>query len=68
MDGTVIIEINSEYQGSQIYLHDINGRIIVHQEVVSDKVEINVDDLIKGMYFIKLANANGSITKKIIVK
>ncbi len=68
MDGTVNIEMNSGCQGSQIYLCDINGRIIVHQEVVSDKVKINVDDLIKGIYFIKLANAKGSIIKKIIVK
>lgn len=51
--------LNNSYQ-----IIDLNGRIISEGRIKNDISEINVSDLSKGMYFLKIINMN--ITKKFI--
>lgn len=51
--------LNNGYQ-----IIDINGRIISEGSIKNDVSEINISDLSKGIYFLKIKNLN--ITKKFI--
>ena len=52
----------------QLKLFSITGRQIVSKKLTSSKVALPVENLDKGVYFIKLSKDDISVTKKIIIK
>ena len=67
-NGIINLEINSEEPSHQVLIFDINGMEVMKREVLSNKIEINVSELVKGMYFVKVTNTNGTATRKIIIE
>ncbi len=53
---------------TQIFVSDVNGKIIEKQNTMSQQKEINTSNYAKGIYFIKTITANNVITQKIIVQ
>ncbi|MGV9003811.1 Omp28-related outer membrane protein [Flavobacterium sp.] len=52
--------------GDIVSIFNINGQLVLEEEVKSESVEINIADLPLGMYLIKLKTETGIITKKFI--
>lgn len=62
---SINFEIGQE-QIEKFELYDINGRFIISEIVNNYKHQLNISNLEKGIYFLKLFTHNGIIAKKII--
>lgn len=64
-----IIEINGLKEQADVLLYDIYGRIIRTYlfNIEQGKLEINVRDIAKGVYNLKVVNSNNNITRKLIL-
>ncbi|WP_298898660.1 T9SS type A sorting domain-containing protein [uncultured Psychroserpens sp.] len=60
--------ITSEVVLNKTTIYDVNGRVLQHIIFIGNELErtIDVTDLSKGIYFVKLSSENGSTTQKII--
>ena len=65
---TDVINIQSETTLEEIEIITINGQVLqqIKQPVLNDNI-YTISNLPKGFYFIKLANATQSVTKKVLV-
>ncbi|MFN4027705.1 MAG: endonuclease [Flavobacterium sp.] len=65
---TDVINIQSETTLEEIEIITISGQVLqqIKQPILNNKT-YTISNLPKGFYFIKLANANQSITKKVLV-
>ncbi|NME68125.1 M4 family metallopeptidase [Flammeovirga aprica] len=65
-----VLNINaSSFIGNgALSIYNINGKKVLDQEIDNEKVSISIQDLQKGLYFIKVSNALESKTKKFIVE
>ncbi|MCW5520197.1 T9SS type A sorting domain-containing protein [Aureitalea sp. L0-47] len=62
----VMIEIREADIGAELYLYDVNGRLIREMKF-EDRVEVEVSDLNSGIYFVTVKSEVGKQTKKLIV-
>ena len=51
----------------QIKVYDIIGQEVMHVAVKEDEVELDVESLCNGVYFISVETANGLVSKKIVI-
>ncbi len=51
---------------SKLTISDINGRVVKVVEIESDKVNVNISELQRGVYIAQFVSDQGSFTKKII--
>lgn len=61
----LFIEFN-EYKPSFVEIINSSGQLIQSFEVKNSKTQIKIENLSRGLYFIKIKNENGLTTKKII--
>ncbi len=54
-------------EGSPVTVIDINGRVVLNTTVSSDN-DINIENIIKGVYFVQLEVENKTVNYKIIKK
>ena len=67
--GVLFISYNSENVEPQIHIYDINGRNVSAQFSAQDgKLKINMQGLIKGIYFVRIISKQETITKRIFLK
>lgn len=50
--------------GDLITISDISGRMLITEEVTADDIQINIADLVKGLYIIKVGNKS----EKLIIR
>ncbi|MBE6336049.1 MAG: T9SS type A sorting domain-containing protein [Lentimicrobiaceae bacterium] len=50
--------------GDLITISDISGRMLITEEVTADDIQINIADLVKGLYIIKV----GDKSEKLIIR
>jgi len=62
---TGLVTINHK-NAKHITISDINGRIIISKEIENNKVEVNLSDYNKGIYFVTISNDKSTTTKKIL--
>lgn len=61
-----IVTINSVSAIQKVELYDIQGRLLQTQDGASQKLDLS--GRAKGIYFVKIANANGIKTEKIVLE
>ena len=54
--------------GSQVSVVDMNGRMVRDFKAANDNVRIDVSNLAKGAYFVRVVNGNTNAIRKLIVK
>ena len=54
--------------GSQVSMVDMNGRMVRDFKAANDNVRIDVSNLAKGAYFVRVVNGNTNAIRKLIVK
>ncbi|MCF8381707.1 MAG: T9SS type A sorting domain-containing protein [Bacteroidales bacterium] len=59
-----VVEVSAE---SSVQLIDMNGRVLRTIDHVSDKTQMNVNDLSSGIYMVKITSENSSLVKRIVI-
>ncbi len=62
------IKIKNEFNGSKITLYNILGETVLEDEMTTNQLQININDLKSGVYFIAIQNNNSQSTQKIIIE
>ena len=52
----------------QLKIYSITGQLVKQQTSFTDKVSINTEDLIAGVYFVKVTTNEGLVSTRKIVK
>ena len=67
-DNVKIIRGGEQLEKSEVIIHDITGRNFISAELLKDQIELelNLSDLIPGVYFISINNATNVETFKIV--
>jgi peptidoglycan/xylan/chitin deacetylase (PgdA/CDA1 family) len=60
--------INIENAKGQISISDIRGNILIQKHNNDDKLNLNISNLPKGIYIIKVKNIENEFIKKLVVK
>jgi acid phosphatase len=63
--GFVYIEL-SDYQDASVEIFNMNGQLIQSCSLLSPDTPINIDQLIRGFYLLKIKSKEGIIVKKLI--
>jgi len=52
-----------------LHIYDVSGKIVYYAKdlVLTNTVKIDVANYAKGVYFVKINNSNGTVTKKLLV-
>jgi len=63
----ITVEVSNVKAGdkSTIMLYDAVGKLLYATNTTAEKTTIDLEKFSKGIYFIRLQNANGVVTKKI---
>ncbi|MGM9820200.1 MAG: fibronectin type III domain-containing protein [Candidatus Onthomorpha sp.] len=64
----VTIALSRAENGAKIAVSDMQGRIILSDNMTSDTYELSVENLASGVYYIRVINGNTIHTQKLIVK
>ncbi len=58
-----------DLKGQTLELYDVLGNRVIYQELQSDQmINLNVNQFVSGMYFLKIQTDQGIVSKRIIVK
>ena len=64
---SIFIEFN-QYENSNVEILNLKGQLLKKFKLTGPKTQINIEDLSKGMYFMKILNGNQVSTKKLIIE
>lgn len=62
------IAVSNLFEPMTLEITDVNGRIVQTQTISSQNNRIAVNNLAKGLYFIKLKNTTASYTEKLVIE
>jgi Secretion system C-terminal sorting domain len=60
------IMLAADVQNTQVVVSDMLGRTVLSRQFSGNQTDLNVSNLIKGMYFIHLKSAGKSVTQKFV--
>ncbi|HNW88408.1 MAG TPA: T9SS type A sorting domain-containing protein [Bacteroidales bacterium] len=60
------IELPTFEKNDIISVLNIHGQILIQQPIIQKKTQIDLDDIAKGIYFIKITTAEGVVIKKFL--
>ena len=53
-------------QNTVVFIYNIQGQFLFHQQIKQEKTELNINSLAKGMYIVKVLNENKTIVSKFV--
>jgi len=62
----LIVEVDKKNTEITLTICNINGQELLRQQIVNNKTQINISNLMSGIYFVKLENDKFVEVKKII--
>ncbi len=63
---TITIEMASIEKSSRVFIYNSNGKLLVEKAISETKTNIDITNLPKGLYFIKLTAEQGMTVKKFV--
>ncbi|NJM78428.1 MAG: T9SS type A sorting domain-containing protein [Flavobacterium sp.] len=68
-DNELYFERNNEFNGNiDVVIYDMQGRMVANKVLENNESKINIESLLKGIYFVKISSEEYVGTKKIIKK
>jgi hypothetical protein len=64
---TGIFSIDGAEQNSEIIITDVLGKIMLQTKITAEKTEIDLNDQVNGIYFVKVISESGITSNKIVV-
>ena len=63
-----VVKISMDgYENTRVSLVDLTGKIIIDRPVDDNEVSLNVGDLPRGLYFVKIFSSNGTVIRRLIL-
>lgn len=62
-----ILDIELMGDGTMLILYDIQGKTWLERAIVEETTTLNVEELPRGVYFVRLLNRGGDLTRKLII-
>ncbi|MCQ2280460.1 MAG: fibronectin type III domain-containing protein [Bacteroidales bacterium] len=59
--------VDCEIANGQIAVYDVFGKLLLNQEIVSNRTELNLNDLAAGIYTVKITNSDNVVSSAKIV-
>ena len=60
-----LLSIN-DFQNTTVSIYNLQGQLLLHQTVNQEKSEINISHFARGIYVIKLSNADNTFVSKFV--
>lgn len=69
-NGSFFLNLNENYVDGELFLYDLNGRLVHNQNIRSISTHVQVSTSLKGVYLLKIVggNRNNYHVQKIIIK
>jgi len=64
----IIIDCNDLAKDKMISIFNIQGQVLFQKEFQQERIEIDIADYAKGIYFVKIKTANSIKTEKLIIQ
>jgi hypothetical protein len=65
---TVTLRVSEQLAGSTISIVDVNGRVVMSKTIAGETLTIDLNDVAKGAYFVRLTGEQSTVVRKLIVK
>ena len=65
---TVTLRVGEQMVGSTVSIVDVNGRVVMSETLASETLTIDLNDVAKGAYFVRLTGEQATVVRKLIVK
>ncbi len=59
--------IKSETAIKTVSLYSLSGKLILNEQVEANEYQLNLTSYSKGIYFLNITNANGTLTTKLVI-
>ncbi len=66
--GYVTIKTNGDESPKELFVYDLNGKVLISKTVSESQTELQIDHLKPGMYLIRLTNGFDSRTERLIIQ
>lgn len=63
-----VVRVGGLSAGTQLTVVDLNGRTVARFDIQETEFEFNVDNLVKGAYFVRIVSADGTAVRKLVVR
>lgn len=63
-NGLIFIQLASRFQNSQLFLYDLQGRLVMTQWASGETISLNLEQLNSGVYLLKVENQTVKIIKR----
>ena len=64
----VTLRVGEQMVGSTVSIVDVNGRVVMSETLASETLTIDLNDVAKGAYFVRLTGEQATVVRKLIVK
>ena len=65
---TIEFDKTNALSNTNVFIYDLQGQLLIQQPIIQQKTELNIDDLAKGMYIVKVKNSNNNTSVSKFVK
>lgn len=64
----VSIQMNEEYSGTkEVYIYDLGGQLINQTSFAGNRIDLNIEHLVSGTYYLNIRSQKQSYSEKLIV-
>ena len=56
----------SSKQNPVVYVYDLQGQLLIQQQITQERTVLNISKLVKGMYVVKVINDNNTSVSKFV--
>jgi hypothetical protein len=64
----VTLRVGEQMVGSTVSIVDVNGRVVMSETLASETLTIDLGQLAKGAYFVRITGEQATVVRKLIVK
>ena len=68
VNNKLLIEMTAFDISSKLYIYDLNGKELMFQQIDKTKMEIDLSNLLPGVYIVKIINDKSEEARKILIK
>ncbi len=65
---TVTLSVSEQMVGSTVSIVDVNGRVVMSEVLNAQTLTMNLSDLAKGAYFVRITGEETTVVRKLIVE
>ena len=64
----VTLSVSEQMAGSTVNIVDVNGRVVMSEVLNAQTLTMNLSDMAKGAYFVRITGEETTVVRKLIVE